>query len=193
MPVTCQTRVDILLLPTNWLKVPGRWCTRSDLGIAGLQQGYHDSSQEVHPSWPTEPCWDEECERPWRVLFCSHVRAWRNSTKVTDRSGYFPRQCPVSAHAIASQLVKNGKSDDNTKIITTHIQKSKWSSEDIYINSKIFLAKFTCRGSCRHPASCTKNSSRNRLYLRSSYSMQVHRCSYGAMWQKYARLFWWFL
>ena len=35
--------------------------------------------------------------------------AWNTINNLTDRSRQSPRQCPVSADAIASQLVKNGK------------------------------------------------------------------------------------
>ena len=39
----------------------------------------------------------------------SSRKAWSILNKLTGRSRHSPRHCPVSADAIASQLVKNGK------------------------------------------------------------------------------------
>jgi len=41
-------------------------------------------------------------------FLCFSRKAWRTLNKLTGRSGGSSRQCPVSANAIASQLVKNG-------------------------------------------------------------------------------------
>ena len=39
----------------------------------------------------------------------SSRKAWSILNNLTGRSRYFPRYCPVSDDAIASQLVRNGK------------------------------------------------------------------------------------
>ena len=39
----------------------------------------------------------------------SSRKAWRIINNLTGRSRHGPRHCPISAHAIASQLVSNGK------------------------------------------------------------------------------------
>ena len=42
----------------------------------------------------------------------SSRKAWSILNNLTGRSGHSPRHCPVSANAIASQLVRNGKYED---------------------------------------------------------------------------------
>ena len=47
-----------------------------------------------------------------RSIDFSHCRkAWSILNNLTDRSRHSPRHCPVSADAIASQLVRNGRYD----------------------------------------------------------------------------------
>ena len=45
----------------------------------------------------------------------SSRKAWSILNNLTGRSRHSPRHCPVSADAIASQLVKNGKYEDVDK------------------------------------------------------------------------------
>ena len=57
--------------------------------------------------WKRRNRWSEAVQN----IDCSHSSrvAWSTLNNLTGRSRQFPRQCPVSANAIASQLVKNGK------------------------------------------------------------------------------------
>ena len=82
------------------------------------------------------PCWDAECEslyktflqspqgddsslaatallakldRKRRDRWYSSRKAWSIVNNFTGRSRHSPRHCPISADAIASQLVRNGK------------------------------------------------------------------------------------
>ena len=52
-------------------------------------------------------CWSEAV---WSIDFShSSQKAWNILNNLTGRSRHSPRHCPVSADAIASQLVRNGK------------------------------------------------------------------------------------
>ena len=58
---------------------------------------------------------DRKRRDPWsdavRSIDFSHSgrKAWTILSNLTGRSRHSPRQCPVTANAIASQLVRNGK------------------------------------------------------------------------------------
>ena len=53
---------------------------------------------------------DQWSEAVWSIDFShSSQKAWSILNNLTGRSRHSPRHCPVSADAIASQLVKNGK------------------------------------------------------------------------------------
>ena len=53
---------------------------------------------------------DRWSEVVWSIDFShSSRKAWSILNNLTGRSGHSPRHCPVSANAIASQLVRNGK------------------------------------------------------------------------------------
>ena len=58
---------------------------------------------------------DKKCRDRWSEAVQtndfshSSLNAWSILNKLTGRSGRSPRHCPVSANAIASQLIKNGR------------------------------------------------------------------------------------
>ena len=53
---------------------------------------------------------DQWSEAVWRIDFShSSRKAWSILNNLTGRSRHSPCHCPVSANAIASQLVRNGK------------------------------------------------------------------------------------
>ena len=52
-------------------------------------------------------------EAVWSIDFShSSRKAWSTLNNLTGRSRHSPRHCPISANAIASQLVRNGKYED---------------------------------------------------------------------------------
>ena len=53
---------------------------------------------------------DRWSESVWSIDFShSSRKAWNILNNLTGRSRHSPRQCPISADAIASQLVRDGK------------------------------------------------------------------------------------
>ena len=53
---------------------------------------------------------DQWSEAVWSIDFShSSQKAWSILNNLTGRSQHSPRHCPISADAIASQLVRNGK------------------------------------------------------------------------------------
>ena len=56
-------------------------------------------------------------DRPKHRILHSRRVAWSTLNNLTGRSQQSSRQCPVSANAIASQLVKTGKYEETFRLV----------------------------------------------------------------------------
>ena len=79
----------------------------------------------------------------------SSRRAWSISNNLTRRSRHFPRHCYVSADAIASQLVRNGRYEDvnckSSRFVTQEVSDLWWTitSRPVNISGNFTSREFT--------------------------------------------------